>query len=399
MPYQHPYKPNGDNGEPRQKEQGTEPPRAAYTGVSDLDDAIHEVVQTGSAIGSQVLSSIGDALRSVGEALGGGKLGDKSVPFDKWKKRIDRYIKNEKQDSGTALAVVGWTFAAIFGIATLVMTILSGVGPAALSLTREEWMVFPILMACFAPITSGFCVMGVFGVKNYRRYVRLRSYLRFARDWVCPVSELARQTGVPANQVRSELQKAVADGLLPGVMLSPDCETLYLDDTRYTPPAPDPVPAPETPAEATPTEAECLRVEGAAFLGYLRACRGKLDAGADEQLTIMEKNCSAILGFVHNHPEQLPRLRRFREYYLPTTRKLLDTAMGLGSTDAASANQIRGEITGILHTLNLAYSKLYDTLLQDVSLDVSTEIDTLETMLRQDGLTHDFEQDFGGAAQ
>ena len=27
-------------------------------------------------------------------------------------------------------------------------------------------------------------------------------------------------------------------------------------------------------------------------------------------------------------------------------------------------------------------------------MDVSTEIDTLETMLRQDGLTHDFESDF-----
>ena len=399
MPYQHPYKPNGGNGDPQHKEPGAEPPRTAYTGVSDLDDAIHEVVRTGSAIGSQVLGSIGDALRSVGEALGGGKLSDKSVPFGKWKNRIDRHLKNEEQDGALALAVCGWTFAALFGIATLVMTILSGVGPAALSLTRDLWMVFPILMACFAPITAGFCVMGVFGVKNYRRYARLRSYLRFARDWVCPVSELARQSGVPANQVRGELQKAVTDGILPGVMLSPDGETLYLDDARYTPPAPGPAPAPEAPAEAPPTEAERLRVEGAAFLDYLRGCRGKLDAGADEQLTIMEKNCSAILGFVHNHPEQLPRLRRFREYYLPTTRKLLDTAMGLGSTDAASANQIRGEITGILHTLNLAYSKLYDTLLQDVSLDVSTEIDTLETMLRQDGLTHDFEQDFGGAAQ
>ena len=27
-------------------------------------------------------------------------------------------------------------------------------------------------------------------------------------------------------------------------------------------------------------------------------------------------------------------------------------------------------------------------------MDVSTEIDTLEAMLRQDGLTHDFEADF-----
>ena len=115
---------------------------------------------------------------------------------------------------------------------------------------------------------------------------------------------------------------------------------------------------------------------------------------AAEELVQMRKNCAAILGFVHNHPEQLPRIRRFREYYLPTTQKLLDTAQGLGDTDVQHAQEIRRDITGILHTLNLAYSKLYDTLLQDVSLDVSTEIDTLETMLRQDGLTHDFESDF-----
>ena len=95
------------------------------------------------------------------------------------------------------------------------------------------------------------------------------------------------------------------------------------------------------------------------------------------------------MGFVHNHPEQLNRVRRFREYYLPTTRKLLDTAQGLGDTDSANAAEIRRDITGILHTLNQAYEKLYDTLLQDVSMDVSTEIDTLEAMLRQDGLTHD----------
>ena len=72
----------------------------------------------------------------------------------------------------------------------------------------------------------------------------------------------------------------------------------------------------------------------------------------------------------------------------------MDTAQGLGETDVQHAQDIRRDITGILHTLNQAYGKLYDTLLQDVSLDVSTEIDTLETMLRQDGLTHDFEMDF-----
>ena len=115
----------------------------------------------------------------------------------------------------------------------------------------------------------------------------------------------------------------------------------------------------------------------------------------DEELAQMRKTCAAIMGFVHNHPEQLPRVRRYREYYMPTTRKLLNTALGLGESATQNAQEIRRDIVGILHTLNTAYEKLYDTLLQDVSMDVSTEIDTLEAMLNQDGLTHDFAADFG----
>lgn len=53
---------------------------------------------------------------------------------------------------------------------------------------------------------------------------------------------------------------------------------------------------------------------------------------ADEELVQMRKTCAAIMGFVHNHPEQLPRVRRYREYYMPTTRKLLNTALGLGES-------------------------------------------------------------------
>lgn len=51
----------------------------------------------------------------------------------------------------------------------------------------------------------------------------------------------------------------------------------------------------------------------------------------------MRKTCAAIMGFVHNHPEQLPRVRRYREYYMPTTRKLLNTALGLGESATQNA--------------------------------------------------------------
>ena len=135
------------------------------------------------------------------------------------------------------------------------------------------------------------------------------------------------------------------------------------------------------------TDAEQFRREGMDFLNYLKVCRGKLGTDADEELAAMQKTCASIMGFVHNHPEQLNRVRRFREYYLPTTRKLLDTAQGLGDTDSANAAEIRRDITGILHTLNQAFDNLYDNLLSDVAMDVSSEIAALQGMLANDGLT------------
>ena len=118
------------------------------------------------------------------------------------------------------------------------------------------------------------------------------------------------------------------------------------------------------------------------------------DAQGREELETMQKTTTAICDWLEAHPESLPKARRFAEYYIPTTLKLLHTYNDVQGQQGANAESIRRDIAGILHTLNQAYEKLYDTLLQDVSMDVSTEIDTLEAMLRQDGLTHDFEADF-----
>ena len=142
MPYHHPYKPNKPDDEPRGQQR-----RTAYTGMPDLDDALHDVVQTGTGLGAEVLGAVGSALRSVGEALRGNKLTNKNVPFPTWRKRLDHFLKEEKQDGALAVAIVGWVFAALFGIAALVMFILAAVGPDALAISREEHIVFPILMA------------------------------------------------------------------------------------------------------------------------------------------------------------------------------------------------------------------------------------------------------------
>ena len=255
-------------------------------------------------------------------------------------------------------------------------------------------MAIPILFGVFTPVTLGFLFMAVAGMKRLTYFSRLRKLLRAANDWVCDLPSLARKAQIKQEKAYDTVARAVGNGDLPNAAINDDFSTLYLDDSLM-PVAAKPAAAPRAAEPETPlSDAERSRREGVDFLNYLKRCQDKLGAQADEELMQMQKTCASILGFVHNHPEQLNRVRRFREYYLPTTRKLLDTAQGLGETDTANAAEIRRDITGILHTLNQAYEKLYDTLLQDVSMDVSTEIDTLEAMLRQDGLTHDFEADF-----
>ena len=123
--------------------------------------------------------------------------------------------------------------------------------------------------------------------------------------------------------------KAVANGDLPNAAISDDYSTLYLDDSLM-PVAAKPAAAPGSRAGSAAVRCRAVPPRGRGLLNYLKRCQGKLGAQADEELMRMQKTCASILGFVHNHPEQLNRVRRFREYYLPTTRKLLDTAQGWG---------------------------------------------------------------------
>lgn len=379
----HPYR---ENDEQQNRTAGT--PRYAPASFGDLDDLVNRAVQFGSRVGGEVLGSISDALQ---EAMG--RPAAPGNDLERTRKRLNSRL-SDGQGGYMALGVLGWFFGGSFLIAFIVMAVLAGVAPAAAGVfTGQAIQVFNILAAVFAPVSIGFCALGWFGVHRANWYGRLRRYLKVTRGWTGTLAQIARDAVTDPRKVRKDLQRAVANGKLGSAYYDAETDVFYLDGSQYQP-APPPAPAAAGAAELT--DAEKFARQGTYFLAYLRGCGGRLPEDAGAEIETMERTCGAIMGFIAAHPQQLPRVRRFAEYYLPTTRKLLDTALGLGDADAANAQTIRRDITGILHTLNTAYTKLYDTLLQDVSLDISTEIDTLETMLRQDGLTHDFASDFQG---
>lgn len=102
----------------------------------------------------------------------------------------------------------------------------------------------------------------------------------------------------------------------------------------------------------------------------------------------LEQVCAKIFEEVKSDPKKLPQIRKFMDYYLPTTLKLLN------AYDRASGAGISGEnvdatitkVEGMMKTIVAAFEKQLDSLYGSEALDISTDITVLETMMVREGL-------------
>lgn len=106
------------------------------------------------------------------------------------------------------------------------------------------------------------------------------------------------------------------------------------------------------------------------------------------KLDRLEEVTGKIFDYVESHPEKFPEIKKFVEYFLPTTLKLLDAYREFDYQPIKGENisAAKKEIEDTMDTINLAFENLLDDLFQDAAMDVSTDISVLETMLAQEGL-------------
>ena len=146
------------------------------------------------------------------------------------------------------------------------------------------------------------------------------------------------------------------------------------------------VPDPE-PADP---EVAALKQERTRALSELRRLNDNIeDEGISAQLVRIETTTGKIFDYLMEHPEKRSVVRRFLDYYLPTTLKLLnqyDRMDDLG-VKGEHIDQTKEKIRAALDTVAAAFDKQLDGLFQDESMDVSAEITVLEQMLAQEGLT------------
>ena len=327
-----------------------------------------------------------------------------------------RTSAKKRHGAGVAMLATGITFAAIFGITAIACFGTAGAfasgSMAADVATTTEGVVELVEIAdytlnaigdfalgaievtgwCSAVVTAVFGWLTAAGAFRMKAAKTLELYADTAEgfDWHkgLSLSMLAELTHKKKAKALKMLRKFIHKGWLSAWMDEKN-DKLYLTAEDYraaqeAQPAPEPAKAPEqAQTENVPLNLETAR----RFAQVLGKEQGLMqDERAVEELQHMQKTTESICAWLEAHPESLPKARRFAEYYIPTTLKLLHTYNDVQGQQGENAEAIRRDIAGILHTLNQAYDNLYDKLLSDMALDVSSEIAALQGMLANDGL-------------
>ena len=324
-----------------------------------------------------------------------------------------RISAKKRHSAGYTLLAVGITFAVIFGLGTLGCLIgLGTISPAALGdvvvsategggilMTGTDYVmntaynVLGIVSSVLGLATAGFGWMTACGAARMKAGRQMGQFADYA-DSVdyhkgLPVSMLADLTHQTKKKALKKLRGYIHKGWL-NAWLDDETETLYLtaEDYRAAKEKAAAADAQPQPEKAETGEAPLNLDTARRFAAVLEKEQQLMqDAQAREELAAMHKTTTAICDWLEAHPESQPKTRRFAEYYIPTTLKLLHTYNDVQGQQGENAETIRRDIAGILHTLNQAYENLYNNLLSDVAMDISSEIAALQGMLANDGLT------------
>ena len=171
-------------------------------------------------------------------------------------------------------------------------------------------------------------------------------------------------------------------------------------ETHFVEPKPKAKPKQEVKAEPQPAEprrpkprARSNGMENEDFEAKLREIRQLNDdienEVVSERIDRIGALTASIFRVVREKPERADEVRKFMNYYLPTTLKLLKSysLMEKQSYQGENIAASRKKIEDVLETLVHAFEQQQDKLFQSDALDVDTDISVLETMMASDGLT------------
>lgn len=110
-----------------------------------------------------------------------------------------------------------------------------------------------------------------------------------------------------------------------------------------------------------------------------------------EHLGKLIENSTDILKIIEKYPDKATGLGKFSTYYLPTSLKLATSYKEFEMVNSMDSRIVKsmGEIEESIKTIAEAFDKMKIDLLDDRAMDIKTEIDTINLLLKQEGLAED----------
>ena len=222
-----------------------------------------------------------------------------------------------------------------------------------------------------------------------RRISRYKNYYAFTsgRD-IVPMSDIARASGLSVKAATRDIQSMINAGYFDfGAYIDSEFDCLVLragaaEELRK---------AMRAEAEASPSE-ETLENQYMTILAELREINHSIaDVTISGKVDRIEELTAKIFRIVEENPEKKPQIRRFMSYYLPTTFKLLRSYSTLEKQGVKGENimSAKENIGRILDTLATGFEQQLDQLFQADAIDIAADINVIENLMQQDGLTND----------
>ena len=253
------------------------------------------------------------------------------------------------------------------------------------------WLVedsMPMLMS----LTGGIgCLFGGWHIRTSRRMRRKIDKIVGDAKYMY-IQDIADALPCSYDKCCKHLENCIDEGLFgPDAYLDMRCKCLVVSQR---PPEPTPAPAPAPKPEKQP-EKQTDMPERDQYKMILDELRRVNDAIPDEEMSDkisrLEAVSAKIFEQAKSDPDKLPQMRKFMDYYLPTSLKLLNTYAELDNQGVEGENisESKRRIEQTMDTLVKAFENQLDRLFASDALDVSTDIDVMQNMLRADGLTDD----------
>lgn len=304
-----------------------------------------------------------------------------------------RYFNRNGRVAGILFTVFGSIGLGFFGLVALGILI---------ALIVEPGLDKALVTFLFLALTGGCGILLGKGCGLQGRLKRAERYMRLAgQKMYLEIEDLAARTGQSVRRVRKDVKGMLNAGIFPEGHMDAQEKMLVLNEETWQQYLLTQKEWKNRQAleqeqrendvweEGTDLTAEQqIEREGRSYMERLRQLNVEIPGEViSNKLYQLDYLLQRIFMVLKEHPEKCPQMRKFMDYYLPTTVKLVESYAEFDKAGVQGDNikSAKAEIEKTMDTINQAFEKLLDDMYQDEAFEAAADAQVLKTVLAQDG--------------